>query len=612
MKTDNGRIESALKSVREKLLARHSPGGYWRGRLSSSPLATSVACFALYLADKGKYGPAVNAGLQWLGQNQNPDGSWGDTDAADPGNLSSTLLCRAAFMGCGGRQRYADTLHKADKWLEGKADSLDWQALTEAVYSVYGKDRTFAVPILTMCAIAGPGGENPWKRIEPLPFELALVPRRFYRLMNLSVVSYALPALIAIGQVRHHFCKSDSLFLRCVRGLARNKTLSLLEDLQPANGGFLEAAPLTGFVVMSLSAMGLAGGPVVEKGADFLISSQRTDGSWPIDTDLATWLTTLSVNALGDDLHNVLDPQQRRAICDWLLGQQFLKVHPFTGAAAGGWGWTDKPGSVPDADDTAGALIALYRLQDGQAEVFESAKKGLKWLLNLQNSDGGFPTFCRGWGRLEFDRSCPDITAHAVAAFCIWYAHLPKMQAHLDRSLRRALAYLGKIQRQDGSFIPLWFGNPFSRQRSNPVFGTARVLQCLSGLCSEKFYIAGTDAVLKRAADFLLSAQDDLGGWGAESGQRCTIEESGAVLAGLGEFVHSCEKHIGGERLVLFCNALDRGAGWLIEQLEKDSFPAAQPVGLYFSHLWYAERLYPLIFAVSALSAVKRVCNRIS
>ena len=36
-----------------------------------------------------------------------------------------------------------------------------------------------------------------------LPFELAALPFRFFQTIRLPVVSYALPALIAIGLVRH-------------------------------------------------------------------------------------------------------------------------------------------------------------------------------------------------------------------------------------------------------------------------------------------------------------------------------------------------------------------------------------------------------------------------
>ena len=42
--------------------------------------------------------------------------------------------------------------------------------------------------------------------------------------------------------------------------------------------------------------------------------------------------------------------------------------------------------------------------------------RGVKWLLDLQNRDGGWPTFCRGWGKLPFDRSGADLTAHALRA----------------------------------------------------------------------------------------------------------------------------------------------------------------------------------------------------
>ncbi len=91
------------------------------------------------------------------------------------------------------------------------------------------------------------------------------------------------------------------------------------------------------------------------RGFDFLLSTMRSDGSWPIDTNLATWNTTLSLNALASAGEDVAE----LACLDWLLGCQHRKVHPFTGAAPGGWGWSKLSGVVPDGDDTPGALLAL-------------------------------------------------------------------------------------------------------------------------------------------------------------------------------------------------------------------------------------------------------------
>ena len=125
----------------------------------------------------------------------------------------------------------------------------------------------------------------------------------------------------------------------------------MLKRIQPTNGGFLEATPLTSFVTMSLAGMGLAQHPVAQNGtSSSLIDSVRPDGSWPIDTNLATWVTTLSVNALGDDLPE----EHREPILAGLLDQQYKTVHPYTKADPGGWAWTDLPGGVPDGDDTRG------------------------------------------------------------------------------------------------------------------------------------------------------------------------------------------------------------------------------------------------------------------
>jgi len=51
--------------------------------------------------------------------------------------------------------------------------------------------------------------------------------------------------------------------------------------------------------------------------------------------------------------------EERRHLTEWLLAQQFMVEHPYTHAAPGAWSWTNLPGAVPDADDTAGALLAL-------------------------------------------------------------------------------------------------------------------------------------------------------------------------------------------------------------------------------------------------------------
>ena len=49
---------------------------------------------------------------------------------------------------------------------------------------------------------------------------------------------------------------------------------------------------------MSLASSGHAAHPVARKAVEFLVRSVRPDGSWAIDSDLSTWVTTLAINAL--------------------------------------------------------------------------------------------------------------------------------------------------------------------------------------------------------------------------------------------------------------------------------------------------------------------------
>ena len=55
-------------------------------------------------------------------------------------------------------------------------------------------------------------------------------------------------------------------FYRAISRRAEAKSLRVLEAMQPASGGFLEATPLTSFVVMSLASSQLADHPVTRRG----------------------------------------------------------------------------------------------------------------------------------------------------------------------------------------------------------------------------------------------------------------------------------------------------------------------------------------------------------
>ena len=671
---DPERLSRAYDTVRSALLAERNKQGHWVGELSSSALSTATATSALAIVcrhfettsegrlaerpDELRLFDLVAAGLQWLADRQNPDGGWGDTDRS-LSNISTTMLVRAAFHLSGVPSDHAGMLERAQAYIATQGGIVGLRRR-------YGKDKTFAVPILTNCALAG---LVPWRAVSALPFELACVPRSWFRFMRLPVVSYAIPALVAIGLARFHHLAPRNPLVRWVRRASVEKSLAILAEIQPASGGYLEATPLTSFVVMSLASSGLARHPVTLKGVEFLIRSARPDGAWPIDTNLATWLTTLSTQALASGMVSIgtsgendtspsvcrgdigesstesgfrgLKPTPRASIvqrqeplpdssrCEWLLGCQHSNVHPYTGAAAGGWGWSDLSGAVPDADDTAGALLALAiewendgHSTDLRRKILTAGAAGVRWLLGLQNRDGGWPTFCRGWGMMPFDRSGTDLTAHAIRAISAWNTILMEVGSNesppwnegsrVSAAIERGFAFLDRTQRDEGSWIPLWFGNQFDSDEENPVYGTAKVLAAYRDLGRSEHLLA------QRAAKWLILAQNADGGWGggglptnsANAGtmghEKEKPKKAEAPFSSVEETALALEALLGRAQDRTTELAIEKGLECLVTMVERNHYRRASPIGLYFAKLWYYERVYPLIYATSTLGLAIR------
>ena len=330
------RLEAAYQTALSALLAERDPEGFWTGELSASALSTATAVSALSLVQRDRSPPKphdklIADGLAWLAAHQNVDGGWGDT-VKSISNISTTMLCRAAFHIGEAAEKYGDCLGRAENHLQERYGStVEEQA--EAVRARYGKDRTFAVPILTTCAIAGLVS---WEEVQSLPFELACLPQEWYRLVRLPVVSYALPALITVGQAVFHHRPPRNPLVKLIRRVSRKRSLAVLETIQPSSGGFLEAVPLTSFVTLSLASIGEVKHPVARNGVQFLVNSVLPDGSWAIDSNLSTWVTTLAINALAS-AGELSQLPRRTGVRSWLLGQQYTSRHPYTGSPPGGW-----------------------------------------------------------------------------------------------------------------------------------------------------------------------------------------------------------------------------------------------------------------------------------
>ena len=107
----------------------------------------------------------------------------------------------------------------------------------------------------------------------------------------------------------------------------------------------------------------------------------------------------------------------------------------------------------------------------------------------------------------------------------------------------------------------------------------------------------------------MAAKQNADGGWGGGPSIRwqvdrlgsSSVEETALATELMAEFVDRAD----------FAQSFERGAEWLILAVGNGFHKVASPIGFYFAKLWYYEELYPMIFAVAALSrAAQRLTRR--
>ena len=118
--------------------------------------------------------------------------------------------------------------------------------------------------------------------------------------------------------------------------------------------------------------------------------------------------------------------------------------------------------------------------------------------------------------------------------------------------------------------------------------------------------------MIQKGGQWLLSIQNNDGGWGGAESVGSTVEETAlSVDAFAGLLPKGIQTTAGNTKISLHNKALQtaisQGVSWLIEKTKAGVSMNPSPIGLYFARLWYYEQLYPVIFATSALQKVKNL-----
>jgi len=642
MQVDVERLLLAEKTVRSELIAERAPDGHWVGHLASSPLATAAAVSALVAAHRtdtkdvlrrdatsqaasiaeqvvqGDLCEFLLESVNWLAEHQNQDGGWGDC-VGGRSNIAATMLVQAAFRLTGVPAKYDDLSLRADQFVTSRGGIA-------GLRRQYRDDRVRSAAILATCAVAGTVA---WSKVPALAFEQVCLPKRWQAYVQTPIERTALPLMLAVGRAKfHHDPPRNPLTYLWRRGM-RARSLVRLQQFQADDDGFLASIPTTAFIVLSLAGIGCREHKMVQRGVEFLLSSVRGDASWPVTTNIATTATTLALNSLATEAPTLpstpTDDLFTDDCLDWLLNAQTTTRSAVTDVSRGGWGCSDAPGALPNTLDTASVLLTLAQWPGRESpirgdRIHPAAQRAIAWLLELQKEHGGWPTFYRQPGGFLPDASGPDAVALVLQAIAAWQVNW-RSESHvdtrhpipdtprLDAAMERGWQYLESIQRDDGSFVPLWFGNEFQPDDQNPVIGTAKVLLMCHALSRSDWGMA------KRAARWLLTAQHAAGGWGPP---RAPVDYSGAEKDGFRAWRANevMAKSSSVEETALAVSALlplavenqpvakavSAGIAWLANAIEQDAHRRPAVIGVYPSRIWYHERLYPLAFAETALS----------
>ena len=341
------------------------------------------------------------------------------------------------------------------------------------------------------------------------------------------------------------------------------------------------------------------------------------------------WDTAITLRALLDGGVWRGNPAILRAV-RWLLDRQIMRPGDWSAtvdAEPGGWCFEHQNDFYPDSDDTAMVLMALaeqfadeeqpteglppeLHLVDEETDAraaeagdaveltertAAAVERGLKWMLAMQNDDGGWGAFDRNNNRrflchvpfadhnAMIDPSTPDLTARVLE--CLGRLGCRVGEGAVDR----AVDYLRRTQEPDGS----WFG----RWGVNYVYGT---WQALVGLVAAG--VPRDDPMVEAGANWLLACQQPCGGWGespdsyadpALRGQGPTTA-SQTAWAVMGLLAAGLDDH----------PAVARGIQFLVDTQQADGvWEEPEFTGTGFPQVFYLRyHYYPIYFPLMALS----------